>query len=143
MSMQLFSRTVVLLVLGTSLVMVTASVGAQTRPSNQRNQDRQAPMQFDDHARQTTQNWYSQHENRPPVGLRAQDRLSADQESRLQPGKPLDADLRQRVHPVPRDLSRQLPPPPSNHRYVAIGGHVGMVDRRTQTLRDVIHLHKQ
>jgi hypothetical protein len=26
---------------------------------------------------------------------------------------------------------------------VAIGGHVGIVDKRTQTLRDVIHLHKQ
>jgi hypothetical protein len=99
-------------------------------------------MQFDDHARQTTQDWYSQHQSGPPVGLRAQDRLSTDQESRLQPGRPLDADLRQHAHPVPRDLSRQLPTPPSNHRYVAIGGHVGMVDTRTQTLRDVIHLHK-
>jgi hypothetical protein len=100
-------------------------------------------MQFDDHARQTANDWYNQHQNQPPVGLRSQDRLSPDQESRLQPGRPLDPDLRQRVHAVPSDLSRRLPAPPPNHRYVAIGGHVGMVDRRTQTLRDVIHLHKQ
>jgi Ni/Co efflux regulator RcnB len=98
-------------------------------------------MQFDDHSRQTTRDWYNQHQNRPPVGLRSQDRLSSEQEARLQPGKPLDPDLRQRAHPVPQDLSRQLPPPPRNHRYVAIGGHVGLVDNVNHTLRDVIHLH--
>lgn len=126
-----------------ALVAATASVEAQARPSNQANQARQGSMQFDDHARQTANDWYSQHQNRPPVGLRTQDRLSADQESRLQPGRPLDRDLRQRVHAVPRDLSRRLPPPPPNHRYVAIGGHVGLLDDATHILRDVIHLHNQ
>jgi Ni/Co efflux regulator RcnB len=127
-----------------TLVTATASVQAQTRPSDRgSNQDRQRATQFDDHARQATRDWYSQHQNRPPVGLRTQDRLSSDQESRLQPGRPLDPDLRRREHPVPRDLSRQLPPPPSNHRYVAIGGHVGIVDSVTHILRDVIHLHNQ
>jgi Ni/Co efflux regulator RcnB len=129
-----------------ALLAATSAVDAQRQSSNRGNQDRQAStasMQFDDHARQTTNDWYNQHQNRLPAGLRSQDRLSADQESRLQPGRPLDSDLRQRAHPVPRALSRQLPPPPPSHRYVAIGGHVGMIDRRTQTLRDVIHLHKQ
>jgi Ni/Co efflux regulator RcnB len=129
-----------LFVIGCAVAVFAApSVDAQTRSSNRA----QAPMQFDDHARQTANDWYNQHQTRPPVGLRSQDRLSPDQESRLQPGRPLDPDLRQRVHAVPSDLSRRLPAPPPNHRYVAIGGHVGMVDRRTQTLRDVIHLHKQ
>ena len=120
------------------VALMAPSIAAQTRPSSR------GPVstQFDDHARQTANDWYNQHQDRPPIGLRPQDRLSADQESRLQPGKPLDPDLRQRVHSVPSDLSRQLPPAPPNHRYVAIGGHVGLVDQRTQTLRDVIHLHK-
>jgi Ni/Co efflux regulator RcnB len=100
-------------------------------------------MQFDEQTRQTTQNWYNQHQSHPPSGLRSQDRLSADQESRFQPGRPLDSDLRQRTHSLPRDLSRQLPPPPPKHRYVAIGGHVGMVDNRTHILRDVIHLNNR
>jgi hypothetical protein len=99
-------------------------------------------MQFDDHARQTTNAWYQQHQSKPPAGFRAQDRLSADQESRLQPGRPLDSDLRARERSVPRDLARQLPPPPPNHRYVALGGHVGLVDRSNHTLRDVIHVHQ-
>lgn len=124
-----------------ALIAATASVEAQARPSNRANQAPQGSMQFNDQARQTTQDWYKQHQNRPPVGLRTQDRLSADQESRLQPGKPLGPDLRQRAHAVPRDLARQLPSPPPNHRYVAIGGHVGLVDNVTHILRDVIHLH--
>jgi Ni/Co efflux regulator RcnB len=126
-----------------ALVATTASVEAQSRPRDRQanSQDRQGSIQFDDHARQTAHDWYSQHQNRPPAGFRSQDRLSQDQESRLQPGRPLDPDLRQRAHTVPRDLSKQLPPPPSNHRYVAIGGHVGMVDNRGHILRDVIKLH--
>jgi Ni/Co efflux regulator RcnB len=121
-----------------TLAAAAASVEAQTRQSNR---TPQASAQFDDHTRQTTQNWYNQHQSSPAAGFRTQDRLSADQESRLQPGRPLDSDLRQREHSVPKDLSRQLPPPPPNHRYVAIGGHVGLVDNVNQILRDVIHLH--
>lgn len=124
-----------------ALIAVAASVEAQTRPSNRANQAPQGSMQFNDQTRQTTQNWYNQHQSHPPSGLRSQDRLSADQESRLQPGRPLDSDLRQREHSLPRDLSRQLPPPPPKHRYVAIGEHVGMVDSVNNILRDVIHLH--
>ena len=130
-----------------ALVAATASVEAQTRQpqrgTTQGNQNRQGSMQFDNNARQTTQDWYKQRQNHQPVGLRSQDRLSPAQESRLQPGRPLDPDLRRRVHAVPSDLSRRLPPPPPNHRYVAIGGHVGLVDNVTQILRDVIHLHDQ
>jgi Ni/Co efflux regulator RcnB len=126
-----------------TLVAAPAAVEAQTRQSNRTNQAPQASMQFDDHARQATRDWYNQHQSNPPAGFRSRDRLSADQESRLQPGRPLDPDLRQHVHSVPRDLSRQLPPPPPNHRYVAIGGHVGMVDNGTHILRDVIHLNNR
>jgi Ni/Co efflux regulator RcnB len=126
-----------------ALVAATASVGAQTRQSNRANQVSQGSMQFDDNARQTTRDWYNQHQSRPPVGLRSRDRLSADQESRLQPGRALDRDLRQHAHAVPSDLSRQLPAPPPNHRYIAIGGHVGMVDNGSHILRDVIHLNNR
>lgn len=124
-----------------ALIASAGPAAAQTRQVNRTNQAPQASMQFDDHARQTTQNWYHQVQSRPPAGLRSQDRLSADQENRLQPGRPLDPDLRQRSHPVPRELSRQLPPPPPKHSYVAIGVHIGLVDNNSHVLRDVIHLH--
>jgi hypothetical protein len=100
----------------------------------------QAHTQLDGRDRQVTNDWYNQHKDHPPVGLRNQDRVSADQESRLREGAILDKDLRRQVHSVPRDLEQQLPPPPSNHRYVALGGHVGLMDNHYQ-VKAVIHLH--
>jgi Ni/Co efflux regulator RcnB len=106
-------------------------------------QDRGNPQghtQFDDHDRQVTRDWYNQHQAHPPAGLRNQDRLSDDEESRLREGEVLDKRLRRKVHPAPPELARQLPSPPSDHRYVALGGHIGLIDNRFQ-VKGVIHLH--
>jgi Ni/Co efflux regulator RcnB len=105
-------------------------------------QNQSSGAKFDDHAQQVTKDWYSQHRDRPPVGFRNQDRLSADQESRLREGSVLDSDLRRKVHPAPPDLARQLPEPPANHRYVAIGDHVGLVDNKHE-VKALIHLHSE
>src|SRR5450755_2153484 len=83
-------------------------------------QDRQGHTQFDQQDQQVTRDWYNQNQAHPPAGLRNQDRLSADEESRLREGTVLDKGLRKKVHPAPPDLARRLPPPASNHRYVAI-----------------------
>lgn len=90
--------------------------------------DRNDHTQFNDHDRQVTQDWYKQHQRNAPRGLRSQDRLSNEQEGRLQRGRKLDADLRKHSYAVPSDLRRHLPPAPRNHRYVTIGGHVVLVD---------------
>jgi hypothetical protein len=66
--------------------------------------------------------------------------LSPDEESRLQEGAVLDKNLRKKVHPAPADLTSRLPAPPSNHRYVAVGGHVGLIDNQ-YNVKAVIHLH--
>lgn len=115
-----------------ALVVATAGV-AQDR-------SRQDHTQFNEHDRQVTQDWYKQHQNNAPRGLRSQDRLSSEQERRLQTGRPLDRDLQKRTYAVPSDLRRHLPAAPRNHRYVTIGGHVVLVDRRN-VVRDVIHIH--
>lgn len=115
-----------------------ALTGSQVLAQNRGNQ--QGHTQFDDHDQQVTRDWYNQHQDHPPAGLRNQDRLSADEESRLHEGGVLDKNLRRKVHPAPSELSRQLPPPPSDHRYVAIGGHIGLIDNRFQ-VKGVIHLH--
>jgi Ni/Co efflux regulator RcnB len=95
---------------------------------------------FDEHDQQVTRDWYNQNQSHPPAGLRNQDRLSADEESRLHEGAVLDKGLRRKVHPAPPDLSHLLPPPPRDHRYVTIGGHVGLIDNKFQ-VKAVIHLH--
>jgi Ni/Co efflux regulator RcnB len=120
----------------TALLVMSAHISAQDR----RDQRDQGHTQFDDRDRQTTSDWYNQHKDHAPAGLRSQDRLSSDEESRLREGAVLDQDLRNRVHPVPEDLRRRLPPPPRDHRYVAIGGHVGLIDNHYQ-VKAVIHLH--
>ena len=89
---------------------------------------------------QVAREWYNQHRDHPPTGFRNEDRLSADEESRLREGEVLDRNLRRRVHSVPHDLARRLPPPEHGHHYVVIGGHIGELDRSNH-VRAVIHLH--
>jgi Ni/Co efflux regulator RcnB len=100
----------------------------------------QGHTKFDEHDRQVTTDWYNQHKNHAPAGLRGQDRLSADQESRVHEGATLDPDLRGKVHNAPSDLTHRSPSPPSGNRYVTFGGHVGLIDHSYQ-VKDVIHLH--
>jgi Ni/Co efflux regulator RcnB len=101
----------------------------------------QEHTQFDEHDRQVTRDWYNQHQSHPPRGLRPQDRVTPEQESRLAPGQPFSRDLRQQAHYVPSDLKHRLPPPPPHHSYLTVGGHVALVDGQHHIVRDVIHLH--
>jgi Ni/Co efflux regulator RcnB len=126
-------------------LLIATTVSAQQHSQQTDRRDRQATTeqrtQFNDHDRQVTTEWYKQHQNNAPSGFRSQDRLSAQQEARLQPGRVLPQDLRRKTHAVPSALRRQLPPAPRNHEYVVIGGHVVLVDSRTHSVRDVIRLH--
>jgi hypothetical protein len=93
-----------------------------------------------DPQQQAAADWYNQHQGNLPEGLRPEDRLTADQESRLKVGVVLDNDIRDKVRPAPQDLSDRLAPPPPDHRYVAVGGHVGLVDKNFQ-VKALIQLH--
>jgi len=94
--------------------------------------DSAVPQQQADPQQQATNDWYSQHQNNLPEGFRPEDRLSADQESRLRVGVVLDNDIRDRVRPAPPELTARLAPPPPDHRYVAVGGHVSLIDKNFQ-----------
>ena len=95
---------------------------------------------FDDHDRQVTQDWYRQHEHHQYRGLRAEDRLNAEQEARLEEGRPLDRELLRHAYTAPSDLRHHLPAPPRHHEYMVLGGHVILVDQH-HVVRGVIHLH--
>jgi Ni/Co efflux regulator RcnB len=126
-----------------ALVLLTATASAQARNAERRpagTQNRQGQTQFNAQDRQATNAWSNQHQARPPVGFRPQDRLSPALESRLQVGSRLDPQLQKRVHPVPSDLRRQLAAPAPNYRYVAVGGHVTLLDKKNQ-VHDIIHVH--
>jgi|HubBroStandDraft_6_1064221.scaffolds.fasta_scaffold1071747_1 Ni/Co efflux regulator RcnB len=110
------------------------------RVRNNANRNRHSHATFNDHDRKIARDWYYQSHEVALIGLRYQDRLSADEESRLQVGSPLDADLRQKVYPVPLGLWHRLGRAPRNYHYVAIGGHVVEIDDMYQDINDFIHL---
>lgn len=101
-------------------------------------QHAQDHSRFDDHDRQASREWYNQHHDHPPVGLRDRDRLAPQYESRLREDYVLDPDMRRKIHPVPDDYYRRLPPPPRGYRYVFIGGHTVLIDGDYR-VHDVIH----
>ena len=119
---------------------MTASAALAQDRGQRGDQNRQGNTQFNEHDQQVAHDWYNQNQAHPPAGFRNQDRLSPDEESRLHEGAVLDKNLRRRVHNAPPELTSRLPPPPSNHRYVAVGGHVGLIDNHYQ-IKAVIHLH--
>lgn len=121
------------------LALSITSVRAQDYGNSRNSQNDRDHPAFTDHDQKVSHDWYNQHRSNAPAGFRDRDKLSPDQESRLRPGAVLDPDLKRQTHPVPRDLSRQLPPPQTNHRYVAVGGHIATVDNHNR-VQDVIHL---
>jgi Ni/Co efflux regulator RcnB len=134
------------------LAVTGSAMKAQDRRVDQNSQDRyrqdqdhrdqnhqdQDHSRFDDHDRQVSRDWYNQHRNRPPAGLRDRDRLRPEYESRLREGYVLDQNMRRMVYPVPTDYYRRLPPPPRGYRYVFIGGHLVLIDGGYR-VHDVLH----
>jgi len=103
--------------------------------NDQRGQDH---SRFDDHDRQVSRDWYNQHRDNRPRGLRDRDRLPDRYEARLHEGYVLDPYMRGRIYAVPSDYYRNLPPAPRGYRYVFIGGHAVLIDGGYR-VHDVIH----
>jgi Ni/Co efflux regulator RcnB len=121
-------------------ILALSGIVAVAQDGGQRGDRNRTTTQFNSHDQQVTRDWYNQQKDHPPAGLRTEDRFTPEQESRLHEGAVLDRDMRRQMHPAPPELARQLPPPPSHHRYVAIGGHIGMIDNGYH-VKAVIHLH--
>jgi Ni/Co efflux regulator RcnB len=125
-----------------ALLVFATTAGAQARNGQTRGQtgNRQGQTQFNTQDRQATSDWSNQHQAHPPAGFRPQDRLSPALESRLQVGSKMDPALQKQVHTLPVDLRRQLAAPAPSYRYVAVGGHVALIDKKNQ-VHDIIHVH--
>ena len=123
------------LAIGVAATLLVLSGCTTAGPDNRRGHSA-----FDDHDQQVTREWHNQHRDHRPAGLRNEDRLSAEEESRFHEGAVLDRGLRGKMHPAPPELTRQLPPLARNHRYVTIGGHVALIDNNNQ-VKAVIYFH--
>jgi hypothetical protein len=101
--------------------------------------DDQDARYYGDRDRDTMRGWYDEHESNLPPGLAKRDRLPPGLEKQLVRRGTLPPGLQKRLQPCPEDLERRLPPPPPECAHVLIGGHIVLLNRRTNVVVDLIH----
>jgi len=94
---------------------------------------------FSEHDGDAMRDWYRGHRNSLPPGLAKKDRLPPGLERQLEVRGTLPPGLQKRIEPVPDDLERRMPPPPPDCSHVVIGGHVVLLNRRTNLVMAVFH----
>ena len=100
--------------------------------------DDQGEHYYRDHDRDI-RGWYDSHESNLPPGLAKRDRLPPGLERQLVRRGELPPGLQKKIQPCPEDLERQLPPPPPECQHVLIGGHIVLLNRRTNIVVDIFH----
>ena len=83
--------------------------------------------------------WYGEHENHLPAGLAKKDQLPPGLEKQLVRNGQLPPGLQKRIQPCPHELVRYLPPPPPECVHVLVGGHVVLLNQRTNIVVDLFH----
>jgi hypothetical protein len=101
--------------------------------------DDQGGRFYQDRDRDAMRGWYNDHRNQLPPGLAKKDRLPPGLERQLVRRGSLPPGLQKRLQPVPEDLEQRLPPPPPECAHVLIGGHIVLLNRRTNIIVDVFH----
>jgi hypothetical protein len=98
---------------------------------------------YKDQDRVAIREWYDGHQNNLPPGLAKKDRLPPGLEKQLAVRGTLPPGLQKRIQPCPEDLERRLPAPPADCAHVLIGGHIVLLNRRTNLVVDVFHFEIQ
>jgi hypothetical protein len=94
---------------------------------------------YKDHDRDI-RNWYGAHQDHLPPRLAKRDQLPPGLEKQLVRRGTLPPGLQERIQPCPPDLEQRLPPPPPESAHVIIGGHMVLLNRRTNVVIDIFHL---
>jgi len=94
---------------------------------------------YRDRDRETMRGWYDEHANNLPPGLAKRDRLPPGLEKQLVRRGTLPPGLQKRLQPCPEDLERRLPPPPPECEHVLVGGHIVLLNIRTNVVMDLVH----
>jgi hypothetical protein len=122
-----------------SLGCFAAILLAQDRVPGGDASDRGRHARFDARDREVAGEWYRASRVSLPAGFREQDRPTPEWESKLRVDEALDSELRGRIVPAPVELVQKLPPPLGDYQYVALDGHLLLVDERTWNVSDVLH----
>jgi hypothetical protein len=92
---------------------------------------------YNDRDREAIRGWYDEHRSNLPPGLAKKDRLPPGLEKQLVRRGTLPPGLQKRLQPCPEDLERRLPPPPPDCAHVLIGGHIVVLNRRSNLIVDI------
>ena len=90
--------------------------------------------------RESVHQWYGDHYNNLPPGLAKKDRLPPGLEKQLVRNGSLPPGLQKKYYRCPDDLERRLPPPPPDCRHVLLGGHLVLLNVRTNVVVDLLHI---
>jgi hypothetical protein len=101
--------------------------------------DEQSDHYYKHHDDEAIRGWYSQNERHLPPGLAKKDQLPPGLEKQLVRRGSLPPGLQKRIQPCPEELQRRLPPPPPDCVNVVIGGHVVLLNHRTNVVVDIFH----
>jgi Ni/Co efflux regulator RcnB len=99
--------------------------------------DDQDAQFYKDHDREALHGWYAEHGDQLPPGLAKKDRLPPGLEKQLVRRGTLPPGLQKRLQPCPEELERQLPPPPPDCAHLVIGGHLVLLNRKTNIIVDI------
>jgi hypothetical protein len=105
--------------------------------------DDQGEQYYRDQDREVIRTWYAGHQSNLPPGLAKKDRLPPGLEKQLEERGTLPPGLQKRIQPCPEELVRRLPPPPPDCANVLIGGHIVLLNRRTNFVQAVFHIDIQ
>lgn len=105
--------------------------------------DDQGDHYYREQDRVAIREWYGSHESNLPPGLAKRDRLPPGLERQLVERGTLPPGLQKKIRPCPEDLERRLPPPPPDCANVLIGGHIVLLNRRTNLVLAVFHFEIQ
>jgi hypothetical protein len=101
--------------------------------------DEHSDHYYKHHDEEAVRGWYSENERHLPPGLAKKDQLPPGLEKQLVRRGSLPPGLQKRVQPCPVELERRLPPPPPDCVNVLIGGHVVLLNHRTNVVVDIFH----
>ena len=98
---------------------------------------------YKDRDREAIRGWYDDHRSNLPPGLAKRDQLPPGLEKQLVRRGTLPPGLQKRLQPCPEDLERRLAPPPADCAHVLIGGHIVLLNRRTNLVVDIFHFESR
>ena len=101
--------------------------------------DDQGDRYYKDQDREAMRGWYGKHQDHLPPGLAKKDQLPPGLEKQLVRRSTLPPGLQKKLQPCPEDLERTLPPPPPDCAHVLVGGHIVLLNRRTNVVLDIFH----